>query len=234
MTKQPSNSLQVGTATTTELFKDIDFSGLNAVIDNIATYSHELQETEKELANDIIDEWQKSVIARLQERGNEMRRFLQFFEINECSDPLFIEIGEELAVKTGTESLFKNVMDAIKTYKATQSSKPEKPITDLETTLDTELTSTSSYKLETKKHEINLEKDRQLLRKAERKWKNELTEHDEVKALIQKATQYQRKLTTFRFDCEDKGQLAKLNVSISNQDVRNSLKELIEFGARSI
>src|SRR5690606_3787938 len=84
------------------LFDDIDFSGISAAIEKIAQSNGQMSVEEKEMANGIVDQWQKDVIDRLYGRSNEMSRFIKFFEVSPGDTPnrdKLEDFGLELAQK---------------------------------------------------------------------------------------------------------------------------------------
>ena len=59
--------------------------------------------------------------------------------------------------------------------------------------------------------------------------KKEINKHDIVKDFIKKAGRYQKNINKFKKECREKGQLAKISISVSNTEVRDALKELLAF-----
>lgn len=223
-------------ALTHDLFKDIDFSGISTAIENIGAHNQNMTIEEKEMATSIVTQWQKDVIVRLREKGTEFSNFVSFIEHTSThgrisGQDLFDEIGEELADKTNTVTQYDKLIAALDELEKHYQTRPIEPIEREDRTYKEKLEEEKKYSLE--KAQYNL-KETKLVREvylAEFEWKKLVKQNKEVKELLKKSKRFNKDIGKFTQMCEDKAQLAKLNIAVSNKGVRDSLRELLNFNA---
>lgn len=216
-----------------ELFKDIDFNGLNNAIESMAQASGELTAEDKELARGIIGEWEQSVIQRLYTKQGEMQSFIGFFNASlndlHLGHLAFEEFSDELAAKTSTEDLLKKVIitkDAVDKHIGEQ---PERPIKSEITSFEEDVKAQKEYEAKAAIHEM---KSKRLYKEhavAVGDWKRAMNDTQIVKDLLTQARKFTRGADKMRQTATDKSQLAKLNISIASKTARDSLKELLKF-----
>lgn len=221
-----------------DLFKEVDFSGLNKVIDNIAEHN-EFTENEKQLANELIEQWNEDVISRLYTKNAEMGSFLEFLDTSERRGgfyehlrddiDLIEDYGEILAEKTNTLSEFDEYMNARNVLEDHQQNRPEKNVFGLDTSISEKLEKEKNYELEMKKYEIQEVKLKREMYTLDRKWKKLINENKDVKKLVQQAKKFNKNLNKLVKESREKARLAKLNVSISSKESRKILRELLDF-----
>lgn len=226
----------VATAPTiNELFRDIDFSGIAQAIDNIGNHSGALTIEEKEHAKEIVNQWEHDVIKRLHDKSYEMRRFLEFFEPSEggviSNRDMFEEIGEELAKRTNTTQEYQEVVKVWKEIQELRQQRPELPEEREDRTYKQKLEEEQNYKKEKALYELKLKQKSRELYLADKKWKEALKQNKDIDDLVKRARKFVKNLDKFQQMCHDKAQLAKLNIMVSNEDVRKSLRELLNFSA---
>jgi hypothetical protein len=226
-----STSLSTGTGIANSLFREVEFAPIYDSVKKLT--NQKVSDAEKETVLKIIDDWEDSIIKRLKTKGTEMSRFLHYFEVNGCSDPLFEDVGTELSAKTNTVNEFEDLLVAKKELEVIQAKRPQQTANGLDTSEEERLTSKASYELELAKYNVVVNQATRKLKNKEIDWKTLLKEQPEVKALIVKAHRYNADLGKFTAECEDLGQLAKINVSIKSETVRDALKEMVEFGSKN-
>jgi hypothetical protein len=64
-----------------------------------------------------------------------------------------------------------------------------------------------------------------------KKLRTELNKKPEIKELKQRLSAYSRNARKMLVECDEKAQLAKLNISINDGGVKDALRELIDFSA---
>lgn len=219
-----------------EIFKDVDFKGLSGAIETMAQNNKELAPEEKQMAIQIIDSWQSNVVERLNDHSNDMNGFIALFEVGNYNYHYGVttfpeETLEAIAQKTGTLTLYQawKAADAVYEEESLKLKDLERPVPDLETTYQEQLDAQKNYELEEAKLRIRIGKLRHTAERAEGEWKRTVKQDPGIKGLLAKAKSYTRNLNKYTRECESKGQLAKLNISISSEAIRNSLKELLEF-----
>jgi hypothetical protein len=227
----------VAKAVVNDLFKDIDFTGISTAIENIGNVNGSLTAEEKEMANSIVDQWQNDVMARLRNRGHEMSDFVDFFEVGSNghvrgADKLD-EIGEDLATQTKTVKEFQHLQDLLDELMDLFETRPEEPSNQLNInkTQKEILEEENQYKLDYAKYNLAVKKKQREIYLAEKAWKKLLKQNKEVAELIKKAKKFNKEMSNFTNMCHDKAQIAKLNITVSNVDVRKSLRELLNFSA---
>jgi CRISPR/Cas system-associated exonuclease Cas4 (RecB family) len=220
---------------THDLFKDIDFSGISSAIDKIGGHAGKMEPEEKTMANDIVDQWQKDVVSRLRTKGNEMHSFINFFEVGSDGRvngmDLLDEIGDELAVKTNSVKQFENLQALIEELLDVHETRPAQPTLhlDIDQTQAAILEEENTFRLETKKYDMAVSKKKREIYLAEREWKKLLKQNKEVVDLIKKGKRFNKDMGKFTDMCHDKAQIAKLNITVGDADVRQALKELLNF-----
>lgn len=215
-----------------DLFQDIDFKGISSAIDNIANHNKTLAPEEKEMAADLVDQWEADVVSRLNNKGHEMNQFIDFFKVKGAElrkSEQFDLIGYDMAIKTKTKKEHKALVDAIEQLSDLYDRRPDAPVEREDRTLREQLEEESQYKLDLAKHNIAEKKIKREIYLLDKKWKTQLLKNKEVNELLKKARHFTSNLHKFSNLCSDKSQIAKLNIAIANDDVRNSLRELLDF-----
>lgn len=225
----------VAQAVAGDLFKDIDFSGISKAIEKIGDANASLTADEKDMANKIVDQWQSDVVDRLRGRGREMNDFIGFFEVGSSgrvqgADKLD-DIGEDLATKTNSVKEFEALQTLIEELMDLHETRPVEPSAHLEVnkTQKDILEEENKYKLDKAVYDLNVRKQQREIFIAEKAWKKLLKQNKEVSELIKKAKKFNKEMGTFTNMCHDKAQIAKLNITVSNADVRSALKDLLNF-----
>lgn len=212
-----------------ELFKAIDFAPLNNAIESIAEHSGNLQPDEKKEAKEIVNQWENVVIAELNKQASNTRSFLYFIERTGSSELELEDIGQSLAERTNTMLEFKELMEAKKNLKKLQQRRPEQPHNDLELTYVQRAEKEAAYKVEMAKYDVQESKLGRSVKVKERAWKDLVAENENIIAMVKQARKYLNSVEEYKSDCSNKSQMAKLNIAISSEGVRNSLKELLQF-----
>lgn len=216
-----------------DLFKDIDFNGLNAAIDKMGAASGELNEDDKDFARSIISEWNQSVVSRLNEKHGEMNYFISFFNPDNESLQLghlgIHEFGQDLADKTSTQTEFKAVLAARDELRNHEASRPDSPIKSETDTAEDTIRKQKTYEADLAIYRAKHERLIRQVAVATGKWKRALNQDSSVKDLMSNARKFTRESGKMRDTAKEKAQLAKLNISISSGTARESLKELLEF-----
>lgn len=212
------------------IFGDIDFSTLNKTITALGNGSGDLSDKEKELAVEAVNTWQESVINRLKDKEDEANCYIDFLNVNYNRfapwqmDQYSVEMLIEAA---GLQDMYQEYLDKMDEY--TNLPQPERPVIDTSTTLMEQMKARTDYDLE---YQVWLTKRQKIEREAYnimRKLKIELNKLPEIQELLLRMKKYKRNVSKFKNQCIEKSQLAKINVSISSEEVRNSLRDLLNF-----
>ena len=142
----------------TDLFKDVDFQGLNAAVDALAKHNGSLSDEEKKSATTILTDWENDVLMRIHQKQKDMFEFIRFFDTDieeyRINHERAEEMGAAIADQTNTVLEFEDYQKAVQALRAKQQERPLEPIVGLETTFNDKLELYSAYELELKKYEI--------------------------------------------------------------------------------
>jgi hypothetical protein len=221
------------------IFKDINFADLNGVIDSLGNSSGNLKPEEKVAAVDVLNDWKRNVVGRLHEHADEMRDIIRLFGTDAsyhdwfCYRYLTEAQSLQLVGVTGQSELFNKVSDAYNEYKTyCQVNGPEHPYTDDNMSRLEIIQAQKQYDLAYATFRIEKTKLERKLNLAFKEFHRAIRAHEQVKAMVEKAQQYTKNLNKFTSECENKASLAKLNVQISSDDVRRSLREIMDFAIK--
>lgn len=213
------------------LFQDINFTGLDTAIQALGNSSNQLSDNEKQNAVGIIDNWEKNVINRLELKQQDADRFLSTLNVQD--NAIYIETDELEAIVNAVGSGAIIAYDTMRAKKYDLddviADKPEKFIPDLDTTTEEKLTQDCAFELETQKYTIRVAKARNEAVRAIKNLKIELNKDPNITELASRLAKFKRNIRKFTLDCKEKSELAKINVTISSDDVRTALKELLDF-----
>lgn len=223
----------IGNQLLPDLFHDIDLNGLSQAIENIGDVSGELEPKEKEFAREIITEWNDSVIGRLETRSQQMRGVIQFFDHRSADQLLngesLEDFGHELAAQTGTEKELDVILTANRTLADLEYLAPERPIVSPDDTHAQTIQEENKYQAAKAIHQIEKRKLERKRDSAVGTFKRALLGHDDIKTLVKEAKRSYNGTDKLVHMTREKGQLAKLNISISSEKAREALKKLVSF-----
>lgn len=224
---------EIATAFFPDLFNDIDFNGLNNAIDKIGDSSHELSIEEKEMGVQIVEQWNNDVVTRLRAKRYEMDTLIKFFNPMDSNTNLghlnLIDFGGELAEKTVTKSEFGKVLSLEDELRNHELTRPEKPIKEETTTYEEDLRNKSKYEGDLAVWDLKRQRLQRQLNVSVGEWKRALNETQPIKELLTDARKYVRGAGKMESDAHNKGQMAKLSISISSKNARDAMKELMKF-----
>ena len=220
-----------------DLFGDIDFSTLNGSIESLAKASGTLGEDEKRAATDILHQWEENVLERLEDRKSDIENFLNFLAGREhygyryeyLEDEMGMDAFADLSKKTKTMKEFKSYLEAKEAFETFLLNAPEEPVDDVTVSYEDKELERREYELLRTKYEIGKKKASRKIILTRRTWIKALVANEEVRKLMGNLASYKRKLNKFKGDCKAKSQNARLNVAISSQEVREAIKELLDF-----
>jgi len=214
------------------IVKTVDFTTLNAAIDNIGNVSGNLNSDEKAGAVQIIETWNSQVIQALWSRKYEMENLVHFFDNNsfgERYEDTLEQIGPDLAQRTGTTSeflVYTATMDALTKHRHTR---PGSLDIDEDTPKVKRMKLEQLYDLELLKYQMDERRLLRRLREADSAWKKLLREHADVQALLKAVNKQVKGIKGLTDECTAKAQVAKLNVVIGDLSVRQSIRDMLNF-----
>lgn len=226
-----------------KLFNDINFNDLNKAIEVISEHSGKLDDEQRKSALDIVDEWNRSVVNRLKNHEEEISVFVQFLTSKSRdfrgyhTDPV-ARFGETklqaLAQSTGTSELLTKYLEARDHYDEISENSPE--VVDYSEDPDLTLAELELKKIdavrEKREHTIKCQRARNAETNALRAWIVELNKNEGIREMVAKGKRYHNQVTTFSEECKMKAQSAKLSLTIPDADIRQAIKELIDFSSK--
>lgn len=223
------------------LFENVDFTGMTPLIEKIGDTSKDLTDGEKQLASQLVDQYEEDVLGSLAEKSKEMTHFITFLNPNERRTHYYHNYeshdnymhdmyGHTLADKTNTMGSYQAYLDKkdeLAEYRDTR--KPEKPILGADASVKETIKHEKDYEYELSVYEIEELRLERHMYKLERDWKKEMLKNEEVQELLLGAKKFAKQVTKLEKDLKSKTRLAKLSVAISSKDAREALAELMKF-----
>lgn len=212
-------------------FKDVDYSGLNNALDTMAKCNGDLPPDQRTIAIGILEKWQIDIIQRLEDYGKEMTDLLNLFEVGSRQHDLLDQMGDNIAEATNTQDQLAAWLNAVKELRNWKYEEPKLQAFNEDIQLGAKMKIEHDFKLA--KTQWDFEKDR-LERTAYLKevaWKKVINAHPAVEEIIKRAKKFKKNSTKMGNECKDKAQIAKLNISISSKEMRESFKQLLDFAA---
>jgi len=212
------------------LLGNVDLNQLNTLIENIGT-ADKIEECDKKPAIEAIDTWEKSVINRIYQKINEIDKFVNKFEvIPSCFSNDDLEIFENIANQINTNKLYDTFKETYILYNDTMHNRPEKLPDDVTQTYEQQILDKKTYDYNYAVYELNVKKAQRKMVVAWNAFKEVMKNSDEVKRTLGEMKNYSKKLSKFQNECKDKAAYAKLNISIASAELRNALRDLLNFG----
>jgi hypothetical protein len=229
--------LVVGTAANGQLavamrlFNDIDFEGLNSIIDKLGDNSSDLSKEEKQSAVEVVDEWQNTVVTRLRDKTTQTEHIIYFFE-SICDDAknAFPKSQQKyLAECSDTISLYEAYSAAKEQVAVKKFEKPSAYVEDPDLSINANMLARKDTEKLLLIYEHEMKKLNRAANKAAADWKAAMLKNEGIKKLIEDAKTYLKTLKEMKAECSNKSNLAKLGINVSSKDTREALKELLAF-----
>jgi len=227
-----------------ELFSDFNFEDLNKSIEVLANTNRDLSEDEKQSAVVIVEDWEQNVIQRLNDHKENLSAFVEYLDLDNLYESnryyhrneyeLDEDQRKELAAQTGTVAelqVFIDAQDELRIFKNTRPD-PEDLADDLESSLEDRITARKDAEKDMAIWETKVQRLERKERKAMLAWKRALRENPDIQKLLAYVRKYKRNMSKFTNECTSKSQLARLNISISSEETRTALRELLEFARK--
>ena len=210
---------------------NFEFEKINGAIERLASVEN-LTAEDKKQAMIAIEEWEKLTIKRIESKKEELQNVVNLINSTQVEAWQFEskkEKIEKLAIIVGAEETFKKIEAAINRLIEKKEDQPEKYTFDDELSRNENLLKQQEsekeilvFEIEKRKLEkeyLNLTKE---LMKAIKKDKS-------IKESALAAESFIRDTSKLSRICRDKSALAKINVLVSNKELKESLKEMMNF-----
>ena len=220
-----------------EFFGVVNFDQLNHVIEKLGQSRQNLSQEDKKFALDAIQTWEESVIKKLEYKSKEAENLLKCFEINtnynmitsngkEMSEnETFLQIIEAIDAKAE----FDEYMTAVRVAYTHKNSRPIQDTDDLNTTIEKSIENAAAYQAAYSKHDVIDASNTAKVRKAAAVLSQKFATDERVQELVTRLRRFKSNVDKFSIECTEKSQLAKLNVTINDDNVRDAIQELLDF-----
>lgn len=218
-------------------FFNVDFSAMNSTIDSLANRG-KLSTIEKHEANKIIDTWNDNVVNKLKLEERNIRDFLSRISgsmnsgIPSCIDnQQFIDEIEMLVEYAGLQDKYDEMCATVDEYNTALAIKNNIPSIDddIDTTEGELIYMRRDYEYEVTVAQKNLQKVGNKLARQNAAIVAALNADPNVRKIIAQLKKRAANMAKMSTMCCDKAQLAKINITIDDDNVRNTLKELVEL-----
>lgn len=219
------------------ILNEVDFEGLNNIIDKLGNNSNVLTVEEKQAASEIINEWQNDVIDKLQHKYHETSGVLAFFGVDDNSYRFWgnknTEFTEDqkmiLAEQTDTKELYEKCEQLLVEIQDHQLERPDNYIEDPDLSYNANLLARKDNEKLHMLYNMEHTKLTKAREKAEATWIKALKKDKKIKDLISTTRKYNNNIEKLKSDCKNKSNLAKLGINVSSLETREALKELLSF-----
>lgn len=215
------------------LFQELDFKNLNGAIVKLGSSSKKLSEKEKEIGTNLLGEWEKNVVEKLETKERELRAVVDFINSGERNYSFDSNYYDKMKVAlveiSETKKQYEEFLAAEIKLSELKLEEPVRPNIDPNKTIIENDSIFGDYERKLVDFSIKDKKLRFLLKQAHSKWISAIRANERVKAMIGGIDAYLVKLKQYKSDCKDKAHLAKINIAISDMATRKAIQEIIEF-----
>lgn len=223
-----------------DFFGNIDFAKLNASISALANHGS-LTKVEKKSAMEIITTWNQNVIEKIRIEMDKINDFLSAIQPGQryggkqisslITEQLYIDELEFLIDKVGITSAYDALQDAIDEYNCALAMQKTKQnmVIDLDTTAEQQILQKADIDKESIKLNAAVTRAGNKVAKLDAQIIDAINADKDIlkglRALKKKASL----MRTAAVECTDMAELAKINVTIDDANVRDALTDLINF-----
>lgn len=229
------NEIQkVGKGNELVIFNQLNFDDLNKSIVLIGK-AKKLTEKEKEIGVQLLGDWENNVISKIDTKSTEMHRLKEYitggntYYMGDEEKEVMIE---NLVNISKTRKQYNVYLEAKQVVKDNKLNQPEGVTIDPMKTIVENEKEQANYNLKYSTWRIEESKLDYKVTESKKKWLSVVRKSKQVKELLKGVDAYILQLKKYKTECNDKTQLAKLNIAISNDDVRTAIKDMIEFTKR--
>lgn len=219
-------------------FGDIDFNKLNETISQLAN-RQKLTKVEKTSALEIIDAWNTNIIGKLDIEKTSITQFINALygtgHQNGISDLIshqaHIDELELLIDYIGANEQYSTLIDTMDQYTVVSGMLQNQPrlVIDLASTKAEEIIQYKDMQLEQHKVDAECKRLGNKIARLNTEIAKMLVANKDVQTLIRGLKKKVSAMNKMKTQCTDKAQLAKINVTIDDTNVRDALKDLIDF-----
>lgn len=235
MSKKESKSEAGAKSNAIVIWTEPKFNDLNKSIETLGQFSGNLSKEEKEIGFKILGEWEEKVIRKIEDKASKFKSILSYFNVgsyyNYLRDEERAELEDRIAEITETTQALNKIRALELAAEVHNSKEPMRPIVNPDMTIAENDENYVQYSKDKILYDIESKRLNFKVERAKKEWKEAICELPVIKNMVEDMQSYLRKVTRFRDECSDKAHLAKLNLAISDEKIRESIKDLVNFSA---
>jgi vacuolar-type H+-ATPase subunit I/STV1 len=210
---------------------NFEFEKINGAIERLASVEN-LTTEDKKQAVSAIEEWEKLTIKRIDSKKDELQAIVNLINNKQIANWEFEkkrEQLEKLATIAGAQKLFEKTDAAIKKYEEKREEEPEKYEFDDEISRNENLLKQQDSEKKMVIYSIEKKKLEKIYLNASKELMKTVAKNESIKSSVLAAESFIRDADKLSRICRDKSALAKINVLVSNKELKESLKEMMNF-----
>lgn len=212
-----------------QIMTPADFNALDELIQKLGGRATTLSPDEKASATEIVETWNKSVVARINANASQASDVLAFLDGKPMAGSMADEIIELFRAVLGDTPEYKAYLEALNHYMAVQGDVPiDEPVDGTMTVAEADRAALAN-RAARMEHDRDVQVAERRYAKAVKEYIKSLNALPEIQDVRTKLTGYRRKANRMAAECQDKAARAKLNIAISDEETRNILHEMMDF-----
>lgn len=206
-----------------------DFSALDGLVQKLGARSASLTDGEKASAMEVVSEWDKTVVARIDANADMAKGILSFLSGNNTPGSIMDRYIQMFHDTLGDTKGYVEYQAALDEYYAVMADAP------IDQPADPGMTVEEADKLSLANHAATIAHNRRrdaasfAVMKAAKTYVTALRAMPEVKEAMEKLRAYSRKASHMAAECRDKASRIKINIAISDTETRDLLLDLLDF-----
>lgn len=231
------NTENTGNTTAIALARDLvgqvlapaDFSALDDLVKKLGDRSAALTDGEKSAAMEVVSEWDKTVVARIDANADMAKGVLSFLSGNNVHGTTMDRYIQMFHDTLGDTDGYAEYQKALDKYYAVMADAP------IDQPADPNMTVQEADKLSLANHAATIAHNRRkdaatfAVMKTAKAYVTALRAMPEVKEAAEKLRAYSRKASRMAAECHDKASRIKINIAISDKETRDLLHDLLDF-----
>lgn len=229
---QTPETTALSTSVVGSILSPADFHALDELITKLGQSDAQLSDNEKTMAMQVIDQWDESVTNRIKENAETARTVLDFLSGKTVYWNVASDIIEMMTEYVGEIPEYVTFTEASEEYSRATT---ELNMTRTEVVISPDMTVAEVDNAHMEQQRLELiaqRKEREAYAKvcnAATAYVKALNKDARIQAAKSELASYRRKASRMASTCSDKAACAKINISISNEKVRQVLHEMMAF-----
>lgn len=210
--------------------KSFEFEKINAAIEKLGT-AKDLTKEEKQNGVELLEEWNKLTIKRIREKEADLSTLISCLDMS----PRMIGFAhkkenlEKFAAICNLSNTFHILEDLEEAILEKEKKRPEPYEFDDDLTKNENLLRNQDRMREQVIFEQELKRMKRHFELELKGFLQKINDNTEIKKAIKAAKEFLRNSEKLENQCRDKAAAAKLNIMISNEELKAALKEMLDF-----